>query len=35
MENIKMTFKEEEININDAKNILDVYFSTKDENYKK
>lgn len=30
-----MTFKEEEININDAKNILDVYFSTKDENYKK
>ena len=32
---MEIIFKEEEISINDAKNILDVYFDTKDENYKK
>lgn len=31
----KINFKEEDINIYEAKKILDVYFETKDENYKK
>lgn len=30
-----ISFKEEDINIDEAKNILDVYFETKDSNYKK
>jgi hypothetical protein len=32
---MEITFKEEEIDINDAKSILDVYFSSKDKSYKK
>lgn len=35
MKKTEITFKEEDITIEDAKNILDVYFDTKDENYKK
>jgi hypothetical protein len=31
----EIIFKEENINIQDARNILDVYCSAKDENYKK
>jgi hypothetical protein len=35
MFNNKITFKEEDITIEESKNILDVFFDTKDENYKK
>ncbi len=31
----KITFKEEDITIYEAKNILDIYFDSKNENYKK
>lgn len=35
MQNVKITFKEENINIDDAKRILDVYNESKEEKYKK
>ncbi len=35
MQPFEILFKEENINIQDARDILDVYYSSKDENYKK
>jgi len=35
MQTSKITFKEKNISIQDARNILDVFYGSKDENYKK